>query len=93
LAWEPDDRDKLRAYLLERSQRCTMCGTAGWEWDADRYAYEPKVEICMGCQMKDLMREEASSPGSSIILVPKERAQAMREHPKQSARRAPRAAQ
>lgn len=77
--WTQDDREKAMAFAIERSERCTMCGTASWEWEADRYAFEPMVEICIGCRMKDLMRDDAKDPGASIVLVPKDQAAKMRE--------------
>jgi len=30
---------------MEKAARCQMCGTADWEWEADRYAYEPAVRL------------------------------------------------
>lgn len=86
----PDDRDKLHAHILEKSSRCSLCGTCDWEWEQNRYAYEPIVEVCHGCQVKDLMREEATQPGSSISLVPSETAAKMRANKPAIPRRAPR---
>jgi hypothetical protein len=86
LEWDRDDRDKNLAYMIERSTRCQMCGTAGWEWEEDRFSYEPMIEVCFGCQQKDLMREEATQPGTTILLVPKEEAAKMRAKPKHGAR-------
>lgn len=50
-----------------------MCGTAPWEWEADRFAYMPVRQVCLGCQAKDLMRteEEHAPPGSSVTLLPR----------------------
>ena len=88
LEWSADDRAKLRAYMLERGERCSLCGTAEWEWEQDRFAYEPIIEVCQGCQKKDLMREEANQPGSSVVLVSKQKAAARRAARKKMPRRA-----
>lgn len=81
LEWAPEDRAKLIAYLLETGSKCQQCGTAGWEWEEDRYAYEPSVVQCWGCYLKDLIKDEADMPGSRITLLPKEAAAYLREHP------------
>jgi len=70
------DRAKLMAHLLEKSERCTMCGTSGWEWDpeqgGDRNAYEPAAHNCMGCYHIKLAQQDTElMPGASITLVPK----------------------
>lgn len=56
LDWEPEDRAKAKAYAIEKSFRCTMCGTADWEWDeahgGNRRAYEPVEKFCPGCHIK-----------------------------------------
>lgn len=78
--WTDQDRAKLMAYLIDKSQRCGMCGTAEREWREDRFAYTPVVETCLGCQQKDLMREEANTPGATIVLVPKAQAARLREN-------------
>lgn len=65
---------------MEKAERCQMCGTAAWEWEEDRYAYEPAREVCIGCQKKDLLRDdhEKPPPGSSVVLIPKKVAAARR---------------
>lgn len=57
-----------------------MCGTAGWEWEEDRYAYHAEEEFCIGCYMKSVKQEEDGNvlPGTSVTLFPKG------QHPKQS---------
>jgi hypothetical protein len=87
LEWGDDDREKLIAYMLERSDRCGMCGTAAHEWEEDRFAYEPIVSVCHGCELKDLAREDAQGPGTSIVLVPPSEAARMRAMPKKAPRR------
>lgn len=76
--WGDEDRAKLMAHLVEKALTCTLCGTAEWEWHEDRFAYEPIIETCIGCQQKDLVKDEANMPGASIVLVPKATAAKMR---------------
>lgn len=76
--------------MMERGTKCTMCGTHAWEWDQDRFAYEPMVEVCHGCMLKEMARENATDPGQSITLVPRERAAKIRATPKRVPRRAQR---
>lgn len=80
--WDVEDREKLMAFMVEKSERCQMCGTAPWEWEEDRFAYEPLIEVCQGCQAKDMMREDVKGAGSSVILVPKAQAERKRSEPK-----------
>lgn len=85
LAWPAEDRAKMVSYAMEKSLRCTMCGTADWEWDDEegdgRFAYAAVHEVCHGCQQKDLAREEdsetGSKPGVSVTLIPRAAAQAL----------------
>jgi len=78
-SWDEDDRAKLAAYLLESGEKCQMCGTAGWEWEEDRYAYEPITHQCWGCYMKDRATDENDRlPGSTITLVPSYVAESVR---------------
>ena len=82
LGWDPEDRAKLIAYLLESSSKCQSCGTSDWEWEEDWYAYEPITVQCHGCYIKEMAREDdASLAGARVTLVPKQVAQAMREQP------------
>lgn len=68
------------AYLLEKAERCTLCGTSPWEWDPDqggaRDAYTAAGHQCMGCYHIKIAQqgETDSMPGSSITLVPKRHA-------------------
>ena len=69
--WDPEDRAKLHAYLLEDSLRCTMCGTAQWEWDENRRAYHPVERFCPGCYAKAMQAEDNDSlKGTTVELVP-----------------------
>jgi hypothetical protein len=52
LKWDPEDRAKLIAYLLENSERCGMCGTAPWEWKESKFAFTAVDEFCQGCYQK-----------------------------------------
>lgn len=84
LDWSNDDRAKLAAYLTESGQRCSMCGTAPWEWEEDRFAYEALPIQCHGCYLKEIGREEDMQPGTHMSLVPKRRAQQIRDTPKRA---------
>lgn len=71
LEWDPEDRAKVLAYMVEKAERCDMCGTAPWEWDLDKRAYEPVEKFCMGCYLKHMANEGNSSlPGTTITLAP-----------------------
>jgi hypothetical protein len=72
LEWEAEDRAKLVAHLLEQGSKCQSCGTAAWEWEEDRYAYEPSVHQCWGCYLKEFARDDIQGvAGGRVILVPK----------------------
>lgn len=48
-----------------------MCGTADWEWEEDRRAYEPIEKFCHGCYLKSLFGSDSSDmPGTTIELTP-----------------------
>lgn len=72
LSWSAEDRSKALAYTLEKATRCTMCGTAQWEWDEDKFAYTAIEDFCKGCYQKQVAQEETANslPGTSIRLVP-----------------------
>jgi hypothetical protein len=58
------------AFLMVKSQRCDLCGTAEYEWDENRRAYEPVESFCMGCYLKDISEEDSNRfPGSSVTLI------------------------
>ena len=72
LGWSDQDRAKLVAYLTESAARCQMCGTSPWEWEEDRNAYEPGLDLCMGCRTKDEAAEDAPLiKGQRVVLVPR----------------------
>lgn len=72
LSWRQSDREKLIAFLLDDNARCKQCGTADWEWEENRYAYQAELEFCQGCMHLEAAREDQSDtpPGASIVLVP-----------------------
>lgn len=61
LRWSAVDRAKARAFYREKNAHCTMCGTAGWEWDprqgGERRAYEAVESYCPGCHALEHARE------------------------------------
>lgn len=78
MAWSPEDRSKTLAFLLEEGSKCGMCGTAEWEWEADRRAYAPVEKFCMGCYLKHMAGEDSGQmPGSTITLEPSRGRRAM----------------
>lgn len=88
LSWPEDDRAKLVAFLMESGEKCQMCGTAPWEWDEDPYAYEAMGHRCQGCYVKDLAREDGNpGPGTTITLIPRRRAEEIKEAPSRLPRR------
>jgi len=71
LNWLPEDRAKTIAFILEEAGKCGLCGTAEWEWEADRRAYTPVEKVCMGCYLKHMAGEGAGQmPGTTIVLEP-----------------------
>ena len=59
------------AFVLEKNQRCDLCGTAEWEWEEDKRAYAPVEHFCMGCYLKTVQGEDTSPPpGTTIQLAP-----------------------
>lgn len=75
LAWDPADRGKALAYLIEKAARCQMCGTAEWEWDSaqggKRFAYEAVTHVCPGCYVKESSAEHLErAPGQTVQLAP-----------------------
>jgi hypothetical protein len=71
LGWSPEDRSKTLAFMMEKGLRCDMCGTAEWEWEADRRAYEPVEKFCMGCYLKQIAHDGSGQmPGTTIAMEP-----------------------
>jgi len=71
MEWETIDRSKVLAHLMEEASKCSMCGTAEWEWDENKFAYEPVQTMCRGCYLKDIASEtEQNLPGVTVVLLP-----------------------
>lgn len=72
LTWEPEDRAKTMAYMYESAERCSLCGTAGWEWEQNRFAYEPDEKFCQGCYLKGSYAESLGKTlaGTTVELHP-----------------------
>lgn len=65
----------MLAFLAEKAERCVMCGTAGWEWDAkqggNRFAYEAVQHTCPGCYVKEAAAEDLPrNAGVTVQLQP-----------------------
>lgn len=74
LAWHPDDQAKALGWMGEKRQACSQCGTAGWEWEANRLAYSAEPYVCLGCMAieqtrKDNAEQAKRMPGMHIRLV------------------------
>ena len=71
LDWEPESRAKVLAYLLEQAESCQLCGTAGWEWEENRFAYDVQEVFCPGCYRKEVSANvDNKLPGTRVELVP-----------------------
>lgn len=72
LKWDPEDRAKVIAFILESSLRCTQCGTAQWEWEENKFAFTAVDEFCPGCYQKSIFSDTQGSslPGTNVKLVP-----------------------
>jgi hypothetical protein len=69
MEWDSEDRAKALAFLFEAAERCSMCGTADWEWQANNHAYEPVLRTCLGCYYKEIAREgQEIGPGVTVML-------------------------
>lgn len=84
LQWDPADRAKALAFVMEQAERCVMCGTAPWEWQDNGFAYEPVEHFCKGCYLKEVANEDQRShPGLTIELSKTGTAEAARRQLKQ----------
>jgi hypothetical protein len=72
LEWDPEDRAKVLAFIMESSQRCQMCGTAPWEWEGNKFAFTAVDEFCQGCYQKSVFGDTQGSslPGTNVKLIP-----------------------
>lgn len=69
MEWEQEDQAKAIAFVFEDAERCQMCGTAEWEWEENRRAYEPVLSTCWGCYYKEIAREgQEIGPGVTVRL-------------------------
>jgi hypothetical protein len=70
--WSGEDRSKVVAYLMEQAIRCDMCGTAPWEWEENKFAYEAIDHFCKGCYLKSIFStsESESLAGTNVQLIP-----------------------
>lgn len=74
---------------MEKAEFCQMCGTAPWQWEEDRFSFEPVLEVCHGCEKKDILRDDDAKlpPGASIVLIPKDEAKRRRDQQVEAERR------
>jgi hypothetical protein len=70
LRWSAEDRAKMLAFAVEKGQRCALCGTAQWEWEENRRAYEPVAHQCPGCYALEVAGEGEREPGVTMRLLP-----------------------
>lgn len=71
LSWSPESRAKTLAFALESAAKCQLCGTAEWEWEENRFAYEAEEKFCKGCYLKAVASEGHNNlPGTTVELVP-----------------------
>lgn len=72
LTWDAEDKAKVLAYIMEQNLRCSMCGTAPWEWEENKFAYTPVDEFCKGCYQKAMFKDTESNslPGTNVRLTP-----------------------
>lgn len=70
LSWDAEDRVKALAFALEKGERCTLCGTAPWEWEENKFAYTPQDHYCHGCYLKTVATEgQGRLPGTTVELT------------------------
>jgi hypothetical protein len=57
--------------VLEKGLRCILCGTAPWEWEENKYAYEAVEKGCQGCYVKEVTSHDTTrNPGVTVELNP-----------------------
>lgn len=83
--WSAQSRSVVVAVQMEKAERCPSCNTSPREWEEDPSAYVAAQKICHGCAAKDVFREnlpkDHQTPGSSVNLVPGDRAEKMAAAP------------
>ena len=71
LSWPAESRAKLIAYLMEEALRCSLCGSAEWEWEDNKHAYDVTEKFCQGCYLKTVTADSNGGlPGTTVELVP-----------------------
>lgn len=71
MEWDPDDQAKALAFLVEKGLKCPMCGTADWEWQENKFAYEAVPHRCQGCYVRDSATDDTQrQPGVTVELHP-----------------------
>ena len=70
LAWDPLDRAKALGFMAYEGEKCALCGTADWEWEEDKFAYEPVLHQCWGCYYKSVYYDSLGKPpaGATVEL-------------------------
>lgn len=74
LGWDDDDQDLAIAYEIFQADKCGRCGTSRERWESDRFAYEPVVERCRGCEMMEkqqqTLTEQRGTEGMYVVMQP-----------------------
>lgn len=67
----------MMAQLQHDAVTCPRCGTRPDEWDPEQggshFAYEPREDICRGCEIKDFIQQDSEKqdvPGRYVSLIP-----------------------
>jgi hypothetical protein len=71
LSWPAEERAKMMAFMMEKAEQCALCGTSQWEWDENKFSYEPTERFCRGCYLKETSAEDRNRlPGTTIEMTP-----------------------
>lgn len=76
LSWADDDQDKALAWLQERAQHCSRCGTRPDQWDpakgGSRFAFYAELDRCLGCEVIDQAQRDIPQGelGVKVLLLP-----------------------
>jgi RNase P subunit RPR2 len=76
LDWDPDDRAKVMAYYIWKSEICPHCNTRNSDWvdEHNRFLDNPTYEMttikCFGCAEMERMRESLPSGLNGVYVVP-----------------------
>ncbi len=56
---------------MEKGLHCVLCGTANWQWEENRFAYEAVETTCRGCYVKETVsRDSDRNAGVTVELRP-----------------------